>query len=186
VGTGAGRSTARYALSVPGTNPTESIGHEFALAATLKSMGPRLNATGGTPVESKLVVYQDRTTEIGIWEVTPGQFPAWKDDVGELMQFIAGRGTITDSTGVTKIEPGVTMYTPDGWKGTWDVEETIRKTYVVHRTKPRVVHGLRVLSRRIKRTSRTRAGQPCRCTFETRVMPGWYLLPLNLFVPSVS
>jgi uncharacterized protein len=152
VGTGAGGSTARYALSVPGSSPIESVGHEFALTATLKSMGPRLNATSGNPVESKLVVYQDRTTEIGIWEVTPGQFPAWKDDVGELMQFIAGRGTITDSTGVTKIGPGVTMYTPDGWKGTWDVEETIRKTYVVHRTKPRLLHGLRVLSRRLKRT----------------------------------
>ena len=74
----------------------------------------------------------------------PGRFPARKDDVGELMQFIAGRGTITDATGATEISPGVSMYTPDGWAGIWDVQETIRKTYALHRTKPRLYHVARV------------------------------------------
>ena len=143
------RGSAGYALSLPGAS-IDSIGHEFALAASLPSMGPRLNAAGGAPVESKLVLYSDRTTEIGIWEVTPGQFPAHKDDVGELMQFISGRGTITDATGTTEIGPGVVMYTPDGWTGVWDVQETVRKTYAIHRTKPRLHHGARVISRRLR------------------------------------
>jgi uncharacterized cupin superfamily protein len=129
---------------------TESTDHDFAVQARLTIMGPRLNATVGEPVESKLVLYSDRTTEIGIWEVTPGVFPAHKDDVCELMQFVSGRGTITDSTGVTEIRPGVVMFTPDGWTGTWDVQETVRKTYALHRTRPWTRHIVRVASRRVR------------------------------------
>jgi hypothetical protein len=128
----------------------EAAGSEFALEAELTSMGPRLNATEGTPVESKLVIYSDRTTEIGIWEVTPGTFPARKEDVCELMQFIAGRGTITDATGTTEIRPGVVMFTPDGWSGVWKVEEAIRKTYALHRTTSRTRHVAGVASRRLR------------------------------------
>jgi uncharacterized cupin superfamily protein len=137
-------------VSTSAPNAIDSVGHDFALKATLSSMGPRLNATSGAPVESKLVLYNDRFTEIGIWEVTPGSFPAWKDDVCELMQFVAGRGTITDANGVTEIEPGVTMFTPDGWTGIWDVTETVRKTYALHRTKSRAHHAARVLTRRLR------------------------------------
>lgn len=128
----------------------ELPGHEFALEAELASVGPRLNATSGEPIESKLVLYSDRTTEIGIWEVTPGTFPARKDDVCELMQFIAGRGTITDATGTTDIKPGVTMFTPDGWSGIWEVQETVRKTYALHRTTSRPHHAVHAASRRLR------------------------------------
>lgn len=139
------------AVSLPNVDSaTAPARGDFALEAELTSMGPRLNATAGAPVESKLVLYADRATEIGIWEVTPGTFPARKEDVCELMQFIAGRGTITDATGTTEIRPGVTMFTPDGWSGTWEVEETIRKTYALHRTTPRSQHLVRVASRRIR------------------------------------
>lgn len=125
----------------------DSVSHDFAREAQLKSMGVRLNATRGKPVESKLVLYSDRTTEIGIWEVTPGSFPARKDDVCELMQFVAGYGTITDSTGTTEIRPGVVMFTPDGWTGTWEVHETVRKTYALHRTRPGLYHLVRMAFR---------------------------------------
>jgi len=52
------------------------------------------------------------------------------------MHFVAGSGTITDGDGVvTEIRPGVVMLCPDGWSGTWDVRETIRKTYAVVKTR---------------------------------------------------
>ena len=147
---------AACALQAEGAQ--SSLGHlaqafsvEEARAAELETMGPRPNALDGAPVESKLVLHADRNVEIGIWEVTPGTFPASKDDVGELMQFISGAGTITDDDGVTEIEPGVVMYTPDGWTGVWTVRETVRKTYAVHRTKARWRHGLRVVVRRLGR-----------------------------------
>jgi len=114
------------------------IDTDTAQTIELVDLGPRRNATAGTPVESKAVLYADRHTEIGVWEVTPGSFPASKDGECELMQFVSGAGTISDDRGVTEIRPGATMFCPDGWTGRWEVLETTRKTYALHRTKPRI------------------------------------------------
>ncbi len=121
------------------------------LETPLSSSGPRTNATAGAPVEAKHVIFSDRTTEIGIWEVTPGTFPARKVGVCELMHFVAGAGTIADERGLTEIGPGVVMFTPDGWSGTWEVRETVRKVYVLHRTQSRPVQLARLLAERLRR-----------------------------------
>lgn len=136
------------------------IGLETAMSAELRPLGPRANATSGKPTEAKQVLYQDWLTEIGIWSVTPGTFPAAKVGVCELMQFIAGRGRITDASGVTEIRPGVVLFTPDGWTGTWEVEETVRKTYALHRTNlgPRSI--VRAVARRLRNSTRSQAASP--------------------------
>lgn len=126
----------------------ESIGSDFVLQTTLENPWPRANATSGEPVESKLVLYRDRFTEIGIWEVTPGVFPASKDGVCELMQFVAGSATIVDASGETIVEPGVVMFTPDGWSGVWTVHETVRKTYALHHTRSLARRGVSMIARR--------------------------------------
>ena len=133
---------------------------DTALTTPLATIGRRANATSGEPVESKHVLYEDWLTEIGIWEVSPGTFPAAKVGVCELMQFIEGRGRIVDGSGVTEIGPGVVLFTPDGWAGTWEVEETVRKTYALHRTDfgPRSL--VRALARRLRRSVRPRLGSP--------------------------
>jgi uncharacterized cupin superfamily protein len=140
----------------------DSIGTDFVLQAALESQGRRPNATSGDPVESKLVLYADRFTEIGIWEVTPGSFPAAKDGVCELMQFVAGSATIVDANGETTVEPGVTMFTPDGWTGIWTVHETVRKTYALHHTKSLGRRAMSLMARRAQeRLGRLRTkGQP--------------------------
>ena len=74
--------------------------------------------------------------------MTPGSFPASKDGVCELMQFVAGSATIVDANGETTVEPGVVMFLPDGWTGTWTVRETVRKTYALHHTRSRVRRGV--------------------------------------------
>ena len=145
------RPTFEGSLRVCNATRTETV-----LGQRLESTGRRTNATKGAPAESKLVLYSDRTTEIGIWEVTPGSFPARKDGVCELMQFVAGAGTITDASGVTQIGPGAVMFTPDGWVGTWDVYETVRKTYVVHQTKSALRRALRVFARKVVERLRRR------------------------------
>ena len=33
------------------------------------------------------------------------------------------------------IRPGVVMLCPDGWSGVWDVDETVRKTYAIVKTR---------------------------------------------------
>jgi len=93
-------------------------------------------AVAGEPYESWHVISDDGQVELGIWEVTPGSFRGETDGIYEQMHFVAGSGTITDGDGVvTDIHPGVVMLCPDGWSGTWDVRETIRKTYAVVKTR---------------------------------------------------
>lgn len=136
------------------------IDAEEALATVLTSQGPRANATAGRPVESKHVLYEDLSTEVGVWEVTPGTFPAQKDGVWEMMQFVSGRGRIIHGGGVTEIGPGVSLFTPDGWTGTWEVEETVRKIYVLHQTHMRLRGIGRTLYRRVVRSAPARRASP--------------------------
>jgi uncharacterized cupin superfamily protein len=108
---------------------------ETVLAADLGLLGPRENAVEGEPTESELVIHKDDAHEVGIWEVTPGTFPGAKDGIWEVMHFVRGAGTITSESGdVVEIRPGVVVYAPDGWRGTWRVTETVRKTYVIGTT----------------------------------------------------
>ncbi|MFN8223969.1 MAG: cupin domain-containing protein [Gaiellales bacterium] len=112
---------------------TPSLTAVDILAAELTVTGPKANATSGTPVESELVLFADGASELGIWEVTPGSFPARKSGVCELMHFVAGSGTITDADGtVHEIAPGVAIFQPDGWEGMWTVTSTVRKSYAIY------------------------------------------------------
>ena len=108
---------------------------EDVLAAPLASGRPVPTAIGGEPYESWHVISDDGRVELGIWDVTPGSFRGGCDGYYEQMHFVAGQGTITAADGtVTAIQPGVVMLCPDGWTGTWDVEETVRKTYAIVKT----------------------------------------------------
>ena len=117
------------------TIPT-SVSFDNVLGFELEVIGPKPGETRGDPVESGVELASNGLVHTGVWEVTPGTFPGVKDGICELMHFVAGRGTITGDDGtVTRIGPGVVMFTPDGWRGTWDVQETVRKTYVIVRTR---------------------------------------------------
>ena len=103
-----------------------------AATAELTVVGPKAGATAGEPIESVLELYDDGTTSAGIWACTPGAWPSSKDGIGELMHVVAGHGWIIDADGTRhEIRPGVTRYVPDGWSGRWEVDETVRKVYVI-------------------------------------------------------
>jgi uncharacterized cupin superfamily protein len=103
--------------------------------AVLRVVGPKPGATSGEPVESDLELYDDGRTSIGIWECTPGRWPSEKVGLGELMHFVAGSGRIIDDDGTRhEIRPGVVRFFPDGWHGRWEVDETVRKVYVIVRS----------------------------------------------------
>ncbi len=108
-----------------------------AESATLTVIGPKAGSTAGDPIESVLELYDDGITSAGIWACTPGSWPSSKDGIGELMHFVAGHGWITDADGTRhEIVPGAVRYFPDGWSGRWDVDETVRKVYVITATRP--------------------------------------------------
>lgn len=92
----------------------------------------RTPALDGAPVESYHVLHSDAAGRSGIWECTPGKFDSARNGDSEMMHFIAGAGTITTADGtVHEIRPGVVLVAPDGWRGTWDIRETVRKVYTI-------------------------------------------------------
>lgn len=108
---------------------------EDVLAVELEAGRPVPRPLAGEPYESRLVLSDDGRVELGIWEVTPGAFRGATDGYYEQMHFVAGKGSIVDHEGVgTRVQPGVLLLCPDGWSGVWEVEETIRKTYVIVKT----------------------------------------------------
>jgi uncharacterized cupin superfamily protein len=97
----------------------------------LTPVGPKAGATSGEPFESILEISNDGRITTGVWECTPGAFPSTRDGYSEFMYFLAGDATITDVDGTPhEIRPGVGMVLTDGWRGAWQIRETVRKVYV--------------------------------------------------------
>jgi hypothetical protein len=102
------------------------------LALELTSIGVRATATAGDPEESVRELYKDGTVQIGLWECTPGRFGTVKDGVSESSHILSGAAVLRGEDGVeTAVEAGDVVTTPDGWRGTWTITETMRKLYVV-------------------------------------------------------
>ena len=115
------------------TDEASTVAYEGSpLTLPLESRGPRTPALAGTPVESVQVLHRDAGGRSGVWECTPGRFESARIGDTELMYFLAGSATITSADGtVYDIHPGVTLVAPDGWRGTWDIRETVRKVYTI-------------------------------------------------------
>jgi uncharacterized cupin superfamily protein len=67
----------------------------------------------------------------GVWECTPGR---WRRQIAqqEFCHFISGRCTFTPDGGEPiQINAGDAMLFPANTFGIWDIEETVRKTYVL-------------------------------------------------------
>ena len=75
----------------------------------------------------------DGLTKVGIWDCTPGTFTADRAAMAELCHILSGSATVTnyDGSGVRRIVAGDLLILPIGWRGEWQVHETIRKTYVL-------------------------------------------------------
>lgn len=68
---------------------------------------------------------------MGVWECTPGSYMRQVAEA-ELMHILSGRCTFTPEGGEPLvIEAGDTVYFPANTRGRWDMQETLRKIYVV-------------------------------------------------------
>lgn len=97
---------------------------------------PKPTGISGDPMEASKIVWTspDGTVMIGVWECTPGTFSATRVGYSEVAHIIAGDFRLTDSEGTaTDHGPGDLVVTNEGWVGTWDVRETVRKVFVIHR-----------------------------------------------------
>jgi uncharacterized cupin superfamily protein len=73
----------------------------------------------------------DGRTFCGVWESTPGLWRIAYDE-WESCTIMSGRSVVTPEGG-TPIElgPGDSLVIDPGFRGTWEVVETTRKTYVI-------------------------------------------------------
>ncbi|SCX44346.1 hypothetical protein SAMN03159507_00650 [Pseudomonas sp. NFACC32-1] len=87
----------------------------------------------GEPVAhvSSNAVERTDGVEAGVWECTPGR---WQRQIvqQEFCHFIQGRCTFTPDEGTPiDIQAGDALMFPANTTGIWDVQETVRKSYVL-------------------------------------------------------
>jgi uncharacterized cupin superfamily protein len=98
----------------------------------LEDWGPRTGADSGEPVTSGRVFYEGNGIQVGVWECTPGGWAIEDRPDHETVQILAGRATLTNADGSSVVvTAGDVLTLPKGWTGRWDIEETVRKLFVV-------------------------------------------------------
>jgi uncharacterized cupin superfamily protein len=104
-----------------------------AITAELEDWGPLKEATGAKMSTAGLTLWSDDASddESGIWECTPGP-SYWSLETNEFVHIVAGRMTVTEDGGEpVEVGLGDTVLFATGWKGTWEIHETVRKLYVI-------------------------------------------------------
>ncbi|HWU00361.1 MAG TPA: cupin domain-containing protein [Terriglobales bacterium] len=100
----------------------------------LEDWGPVVQPVGDVIAKLRGVMVTDSDAgepESGIWECTPGK---WHRQVkkAEFCHFLSGHCTFTSTAGQKiEIAGGDTVYFPANSLGIWDVQETVRKVYIL-------------------------------------------------------
>ncbi|MET4575164.1 cupin domain-containing protein [Ottowia thiooxydans] len=101
---------------------------------TLKSIGPvgvPLSEPACQLTGEDFKIPGKEATSTGIWECSPGRFQR-QVVAGEFMHFLAGRCTFTPDDGPSiTIAAGDTLFFSPNTTGIWDIQETVRKVYVL-------------------------------------------------------
>jgi uncharacterized protein len=86
----------------------------------------------GSPQANTVVLYKDERSELGLWQISPGEFTTVHQGYVESVTIASGRGRLVHDDGtVTELRPGSVAVLEEGWAGRWVVEETIVKSYAV-------------------------------------------------------
>lgn len=100
--------------------------------ADLTPAGRKATTIAGDPVESWTALYEDEVVEVGVWQCTPGSFTSFWDGKIEAIHVIAGDGTLIEEDGTRHaLRPGALVVMPAGARGTWEIRETLVKSYTI-------------------------------------------------------
>lgn len=109
----------------------DTIHLRSAPVATLGDPEPKPTALTLNQQEAVREVWSADNLKVGIWECSPGRFTAVREGYHEVCQILSGRVTITaEGRSPREAGAGDTIVMPAGWKGTWEVHDTVRKTYI--------------------------------------------------------
>jgi uncharacterized cupin superfamily protein len=104
---------------------------QAATMTELEDWGALEEATGPEMQTSGLTFWEEGASSSGVWVCSPGP-SRWELDTNEFVHIIGGSMTVTADGGeAVTLKPGDTMMFPRGWKGTWEIHETLRKLYVI-------------------------------------------------------
>ncbi|KVC97189.1 hypothetical protein WL28_17135 [Burkholderia ubonensis] len=101
--------------------------------ATLENWGAVNTAESGAPTTSGLqvVIAGREKIDTGVFECTPGVYRRGVEQA-EVMHFIAGSGSFTeDGQETIHFTQGDTLFFEANTKGVWQIDESIRKIYVI-------------------------------------------------------
>jgi len=104
-----------------------------AEVADFEPMNPAI-VIGGTPVVFNHQQFTNDTEQFttGFWESTPRTTRFYDHPVDEYCFIISGSVVITDeNSNAETFKPGEGFVIPRGFKGTWNMPETVRKYYVI-------------------------------------------------------
>jgi len=107
-----------------------------AATAELEDWGPLEEATSeDTPMQTHgLTMWtgpEGSGQETGIWQCTAGP-SYWVQEENEFIYLLSGSLTVTPDGGKpATFGAGDSAMFPRGWRGTWDLHETVRKVYAI-------------------------------------------------------
>ena len=105
---------------------------EEAKSLRLTPVGIRAGADVGEPIVSIVELYDDGTSDVGVWECTPGSWPIENRPDTETVYVLSGKGVIENDDGSRlEIKEGSVFVLPKGWTGRWRITETLRKVYAI-------------------------------------------------------
>ncbi|GAB7406596.1 cupin domain-containing protein [Enterobacter hormaechei] len=87
----------------------------------------------GEPVAQTRAYAVERTDQVetGIWECTPGRFRRQVEQA-EYSYIVSGEGRFTPDEGqAVEFRAGDALYFAAATQGTWDIRQTVRKTYLI-------------------------------------------------------
>ncbi|CAN7697239.1 cupin domain-containing protein [Mycolicibacterium frederiksbergense] len=71
-------------------------------------------------------------TRVGFWDCQPGAFRHQCEGFTEICQILTGIAVVDQDNGETvTLHTGDTLVMPSGWRGTWTVEQYVRKLFIV-------------------------------------------------------
>jgi len=111
--------------------PEISVQHQCAALTNLVGVDTFGEPVGHLPGQTDSSFFQEGNLTAGTWECEPGVL-LLDLAITEFCHLLKGHWILTSDSGVvTEIKAGDSWIFPNGWKGTAEVVETVRKVYMI-------------------------------------------------------